>query len=536
MRYSHFASVGFGWLLFASVGWSDVRLPAVFGDHMVLQREAPVPVWGWADAGETVTVTVAGQTKTATAGADGKWSLALDPLKSGGEPLELTVAGKNSRTLKDILVGEVWVGSGQSNMEWAVQTALEAEQEIASATEPQIRLFKMKRRVSDQPEEDTEAAWSVCSPETIKTFSAAAYFFARELRKTVDAPFGLIQSAWGGTPAESWTPREALAADPGLKTLLDDWDRRMKDYPRVKAEYDREIAEFRAASEKAKAEGKPAPEAPDWPPLGPDHPHKPTSLWNGMIRPVVPFAIRGVIWYQGEANTDRPFQYRTLFPALIASWRKAWGAGDFPFLYVQIAGYGDPKPAPAESSWAALREAQEAALTVPNVGMISAIDIGESKDIHPKNKQEVGRRLARAALAKVYGKETPHEGPVFEEMKVEGEKARLSFRHADGGLKVRTPAPSPAAGSTPLGMVPPAELGAGVPRGFEIAGDDMKFAWADAMIDGSTVVLSSPKVPKPVAVRYAWADYTDVNLYNREGLPALPFRTDDWPWAKVKNR
>ena len=501
------ASVCFSWLLFASVGWSDVRLPAVFGDHMVLQRESPVPVWGWADMGETVTVSVAGQTKTTSAGADGRWMVKLDPLKPGADPVELTVAGKNSRTIKDVLVGEVWIGSGQSNMVWPVNRSLDHEKEIAAADQPQIRLFQVKNAVADAPKSDVEGSWSICSPESVPNFSAVAYFFGRELRKSLDVPVGLIQSAWGGTPAESWTTNATLAADPMLRPIQERWEKRMAEYPA------------------AKAEKKPEPPGPGWPPMGPDHPHQPSCLWNAMIHPLVPFAIRGAIWYQGENNADRAFQYRTLFPAMIKDWRAAWGAA-FPFFFVQLAAFKDPVAEPADAKWAELREAQTMALALPNTGQASAIDIGDPKDIHPKNKQEVGRRLALIALATTYGKGGVYSGPTYESKAVDNDKVRIKFSNVGGGL---IGAPSPSAKASGDGREAPL-------RGFAVAGEDRKFVWADAAIAGDAVVVSSPKVPKPVAVRYAWADYPEGNLTNKEGLPANPFRTDDWPGLTDKER
>ncbi len=510
------ASVCFSWLLFASVGWCDIRLPAVFGDHMVLQREAPVPVWGWADEGEVVTVSVAGQTKSATAGADGRWMVKLDPLKPGGDPVELTVVGKNTRTLKDVLVGEVWIGSGQSNMEWHVEKAADAEKEIAAAKWPAIRLFTAEKTVADEPKDDVKGTWAACSPETIPAFSAVLYYFGRELHRTLDVPVGLIHSSWGGTPAESWTTKETLAANPDLRPVQERWAKRMEEYPAARAVWDEAVGKHKAAVAQAKADKKPEPPGPGWPPMGPDHPHQPSCLWNGMIHPLVPFAIRGVIWYQGENNADRAFQYRTLFPAMIQDWRKAWGAGNFPFLFVQLAAFHDPKPEPADATWAELREAQTMTLALPATGQASAIDIGDPKDIHPKNKQEVGRRLAIIALKNAYGKmDVVWSGPMFESAKFDGDRVRIAFKHVGGGLASKD--------------------GAAV-KGFAIAGEDRKFVWADAAIDGPTVVVSSPKVAKPVAVRYAWADYPECNLMNKEGLPANPFRTDDWPGLTDKER
>ncbi len=509
------ASVSFVWLLFASVGWSDVRLPAVFGDHMVLQREAPVPVWGWADAGEAVTVSVGGQKKTTTSGADGRWSVTLDPLKAG-EPVELTVAGKTTRTFKDVLIGEVWIGSGQSNMAFTLDRAVDAAAEIAAAQFPKIRLFTVKRTTALEPQTDCEGSWSACSPETAKTFSAVAYFFGRELHRTLDLPVGLIHSSWGGTPAEAWTSRPALEAEPDFRPILDRRDQAVAAWPKAKAKHEQATAAWKAAAAKAKAEKKPAP-APPPEPAGPGNPHGASVLYNAMIAPLVPFAVRGAIWYQGEANAGRAFQYRKLLPAMIRDWRAAWGRGDFPFLIVQLANFKDAKPWPGDDDWAELREAQAMTLAAsPNTGLAVTIDIGEAKDIHPKNKQDVGRRLARVALAKTYGKDLVWTGPVYAAMKSDEGKLRLTFR-PEGG--------------------PPMAKGGGPLKGFAVAGEDKVFVWADAVIDGDAIVVSSPKVPKPVAARYAWASNPEgCNLVNAEGLPAPPFRTDDWPGVTDKNR
>jgi len=468
-----------------------VKLPAVIGDHMVLQRDMKVPIWGTADPGEKVTVTLGDRQAVATADADGRWMVRLDPLKAGG-PFEMTVAGSNRITLKDILVGEVWVCSGQSNMAMQVKTAANAHQEIAAANYPDIRLFTVARLVAAAPQSDTKGTWVACSPQTVGDFSAAAYYFGRHLHKELNVPIGLIHTSWGGTPAEAWTSRATLEADPDLKAIVDRWDQ--------------ELANARKAGSAAGNQQS----APKGRKAGGDlagSTDRPSSLYNGMIQPLIPYAIRGAIWYQGEANAGRAYQYRKLFPAMIQDWRKAWGQGDFPFLFVQLANYQPRKPEPADSAWAELREAQTMTLSLPKTGMAVIIDIGEGDNIHPKNKQDVGKRLALAALAIAYGRDIPYSGPMYDSMKIEGDKVRLTFRHVNGGLVAK----------------------GGVLKGFAIAGDDRKFVWADAKIDGDTVVVHSDKVAKPKAVRYAWADNPECNLYNKAGLPASPFRTDDWP-------
>ncbi len=489
--------------IFALPAAAAIKLPAVIGDGMVLQRDIKVPIWGTADPGEKVTVTLGDQKAAATADADGRWMVRLDPLKAGG-PFEMTVVGSNRITLKDILVGEVWVCSGQSNMAMAVKACANAAQEIAAADYPNIRLFTVSRTVAATPQSDTKGAWVHCSPETVPDFSAAAYYFGRHLYKELNVPIGLIHTSWGGTPAEAWTSRATLEADPDLKVIVDRWDDQIAKYRKTDSAAEpaaKPAARGKAA--KPAAGGKAAK-----PPTDPaTSPHRAAGLYNGMIHPLIPYAIRGAIWYQGESNAGRAYQYRKLFPAMIQDWRKAWGQGDFPFLFVQLANYQPRKPEPADSAWAELREAQTMTLSLPKTGMAVIIDIGEANDIHPKNKQDVGKRLARAALAIAYGKHIPYSGPMYDSMKIEGDAIRLTFKHVDGGLVAR----------------------GGELKGFAIAGDDRRFVWADAKIDGDTILVRSDKVAKPKAVRYAWADNPECNLYNKADLPASPFRTDDWP-------
>jgi len=491
-------------LLAASSAFADVKLPAVIGSNMVLQRGIKVPIWGTAEPGERVTVTFRDQRVSATADTQGRWLAKLKPLEPGG-PFEMTVAGKNTIALRNIMVGDVWVCSGQSNMEYSVQGLTNAQQEIAAADYPQIRLCYVKHVTAEQPLTGTEASWQVCAPATVPGFSAVAYLFARELHKELGVPVGLIGTYWGGSPAEAWTSRPTLEADPSLKAILDGWQQELANYQKAKASYDRQLAEWQQAADKAKAEGKPAPSKPN-PPGGPGW--QPASLYNGMIAPLLPYAIKGAIWYQGESNAGRAYEYRKLFPAMIQDWRRAWGQGDFPFLFVQLPNFMAVKPDPSESEWAELREAQLMTLSLRNTGMAVAIDVGEANDIHPKSKLDVSHRLALAALGTVYGRDVVYYGPIYRSMSVKGNQARLRFKHVGSGLVAK--------GGEPL-------------KGFAIAGEDRKFVWAEAKIEGNAVVVSSAQVPKPVAVRYAWADNPVCNLYNKAGLPASPFRTDDWP-------
>lgn len=437
----------------------------LFGDNMVLQRDLPVPVWGTADAGQKVTVRVGGKEKTATADATGRWKAVLDPLKAGG-PFELVVAADRTVTFRNVLVGEVWLCSGQSNMGWSVRLSANAEQEIAAASHPRIRLFSVARRESTSPQTDVQGAWQACSPATIPTFSAVAYYFGRALEKSLDVPIGLVHSSVGATRAQAWTPRAVLEGSPAFKDVFPQHER-----------------------EKTTAKGY--------------TPVEPSTLYNGMIAPLVPFAVRGVIWYQGEGNVGSPKMHETLFPALIRSWREAWGV-EFPFLFVQLASHLARKDAPVESYWAMLRESQRLALAVPKTAMAVAIDIGDANDIHPRNKQEVGRRLALAAEATVYGKDVVYSGPMAKSMKREGSRLRLSFDHVGGGLAFREDRAA----------------------GFAIAGEDRKFVWAEAKIEGNAVVVWSDAVAKPAMVQYGWADNPDCTLINKEGLPASPFQLD----------
>ena len=426
------------------------------------RQGAKVPVWGTANDGEKVTVKLQGQDVSTTA-KDGKWRVELAPLKAGG-PFELTIAGENTVTLKNILVGEVWIASGQSNMQWSVKQVGEPEQTIAGSANPEIRLFTVPRQGKPQPQSDVSGAWSECDPKTVPDFSAVAYFFGRDLQKQLKVPVGLISTNVGGTPAEAWTSRKALEANPALKSLVVD-----------------------PASNK---------------------PKDTSGLYNAMIHPLVPYAIRGAIWYQGESNADRAYEYRTLFPAMISDWRAAWGQGDFPFLLVQLAPFTAIVREPGESNWAELREAQLLATQVlPNVAMAVITDLGEERDIHPKRKAPVAARLALAARAVAYAEPVEFAGPAYYQQKVDGNRIVLEFKHVGGGLVAK---------DGPL-------------AGFTIAGADRKFVLAQAEIKGDTVIVSSPEVKEPLAVRFGWWNFPVVNLWNKAGLPASPFRTDDFP-------
>lgn len=644
---------------------NQLRLHAVFGNDMILQRGKPIPVWGWARPGEKVVVTLGDGRGEGAADARGRWHITLPAMQPGG-PLELLVKGDTADLCyTNILMGDVWLCSGQSNMEWTVKAAADAVAESAAANYPRIRHLLVPRVASATPKDDFSAQWTVCSPKTVGDFTAVGYYFARELFRTLDVPIGLIHSSWGGTPAEAWTDRDTLVADPVLKPTVDRVLAAADDEANLRRQYEKELAAWEAVAllkdpgnkgvEKGWAAadfddadwptmdlprpwdtlgmlidgavwfrravdipaawagkdltlnlgaiddfdityfdgrqiGATGPETPgawntprvytipgrlvrggrqvlavrvfdqsfaggfrgtvdqmclepadrsaqpislagDWkyqiefsvphretppapiPPLLPDHHCAASALYNSMIHPLAGVPIAGAIWYQGESNADRAEQYRSLLPALITSWRRRWGY-DFPFYIVQLANFRTRAPEPCESAWAELREAQLLTCNqVPDTGLAVTADIGDALDIHPANKQDVGRRLAYVALKRTYHKDIEHSGPVLESHRVEGDAVRLRFTHADG-LEIR-----------------------GDARGaFAIAGADQAWHWADAIVDGRDVVVRSPRVKSPVAVRYAWADNPPIVLYNRAGLPASPFRTDDWPMITAGRR
>jgi sialate O-acetylesterase len=502
-------SVLIGQLAFTATAIADVKMPAIFGDHMVLQRERKDKVWGTAEPGEEITVTIDKQTHKTKAGADGKWSASLDPLPAGG-PHTLAVKGKNSIKFEDVLVGEVWICSGQSNMQWSVNVSNDADLEKLAAKFPKIRLITVPNVGTQEPQSDFNGKWQPCSPETVGNFSAVGYFFGRQLHQTLDVPVGMINNAWGGSACEAWIRRDLLASDEKYKGLLDRWEVIEKNYPQAKADYDRKLADWKVAADKAKADGKSPPPQPPNPDGQMRGNSRPANIYNGALKPTIGYGIKGAIWYQGESNAGRAYQYRDMFPLMIKSWRDEWAIGDFSFYWVQLADFMAEKPEPADSSWAELREAQTMTMSrLPNTGEAVIIDIGEGRDIHPRNKQDVAKRLGRWALAKDYGIPVQHRSPTFKSMEVRENKAVLTFDFVGSGLY---------AFDTPE------------PRGFTIAGDDKKFFNAQAKIIGpNQVEVWCDKVSHPESVRYAWADNPICNLYSRDGLPVTPFRTDEWP-------
>lgn len=455
---------------------ADVRPAGIFSSDMVLQRHKDIVIWGWADKGERVSVTFNQQTKKTKTDASGKWKLVFPSMSAGG-PYEMKVQGKNVINFNNILIGDLWVCSGQSNMGMSVKNSNNATEEIAAANFPSIRLMSVPRNMPVKPVEDIQkASWKVCSPETVAGFSAVAYFFGRNVYNEVNVPIGLIHTSWGGTNVEAWTSLDYLT--------------KVDKYRNYESELDAAKTKLEEGAEV--------------------HPNKVhTSLYNGMIHPIINLPVKGVIWYQGESNGYEGILYRTLFPNMIKNWREKWNQPDLPFLFVQLANYKEAPEEPGDSNWGKLREAQLMTLAVPNTAMTVAIDVGDAKDIHPKDKQTVGYRLSRNALKLVYGKPVADSGPIFTSMRTEGDKITLSFKYVEGGLVAKDKY--------------------GYLRSFAIAGKDKKFYWAKAMIKDDQVVVYSDKVANPVAVRYAWAENPgDANLYNTEGFPASPFRTDEW--------
>ncbi len=651
-------------LIFVQPAFATVTVPSLIGDNMVLQAGKKVRIWGWADPQESITVEFANEKASAVADSKGHWQVFVGPMKSGG-PFVLTIKGSNTLTIQNVLVGEVWVCSGQSNMEWPLVNTTGATEVIAQANFPEIRLFTVPKKTSGTPLDNVEGRWVVASPEQVGQFSAVAYYFGRELNQKLKIPVGLIHTSWGGTPAEAWTSREALST-PELQPILDRYDLSLKDIPDRKKAFEQQLAAwvkenlytdegnkgeslgyadpktsttdwqqmnlpqfFETAGLKidgatwvrkevelpASWAGKPlllklgaiddydttyfngqkvggigietpnsytvhrryqvpaelvkggrnviavrvfdsageggfgsgemllapmevdiapislrgswsykiesglTPKAPDWGSRpeapGPGNQNSPTVLYNAMLAPLFPYAVRGAIWYQGESNSGRAFQYRTLFPTMIRNWRTSWADDDFPFYFVQLANWQPMKPEPGDCEWAELREAQTLTLREPKTGMAVTIDIGETNDIHPRNKLDVGHRLALWALANTYNQKLEFSGPLFKSFSIKGNEIRLKFDHARSGLKTSEGGPV---------------------KGFAIAGEDRRFVWAEAQIDGDEIVVSSKDVAKPVAVRYAWADNPVTNLYNKSGLPAAPFRTDDWPGVTVSRK
>lgn len=493
---------------------ADVTLAPVFGDHAVLQRDRPLLVWGAAAAGEEVVVTFADRRASVVTPAGGRWEVTLDAVPAGG-PFELVAAGRTRAVARDVLVGEVWLCSGQSNMQMTVAGVRDAEAARKAADRPSIRMFTTAYRAAAAPAREAAGAWVVASPDTVGAFSATAWFFGRELHAALDVPVGLVVSSVGGTLAEAWTPPDAVEAEPLLAAM---WARVTKplagfDRAAAQAKFEKAWRKWKQEADSDRRAGRPPPPEPTEPVDPRAGLGFPGSLWHGMVAPLVPLALRGVVWYQGESNAPRAAQYQVLLPTLVKAWRRAFRRDDLPFHVVQLANFGRPAPSGLASPWAELREAQRlTAQALPHVGLAVTIDIGEDADIHPKNKQEVGRRLALIARHAEYGQaDVEPSGPTLRAHRVEKGRVVLEFDHAGAGL------------ATSDGRDP---------EGFAVASAKGEFVPARARIEGATVVVSSPRVPHPVAVRYAWADAPEAaTLVGPTGLPASPFRTDDRPWV-----
>ena len=476
-------------LLTGLVARADVTVSTLFSDHMVIQRDLAAPVWGQATAGEEVTVTLGAASSKATADAQGKWSLKLPAQAANAKPQELTIKGKNTVTIKDVLVGDVWICSGQSNMEWNLGSC-NAPEDVAAADHPWLRRIKFQHVSLAKPSMQVPGSWENCTPQSAGGFTAVGYYFANRIHKEAGVPIGLLDDNWGGCLIEPWIPVEGYALEPSLAPFLDEVKKREA-------------------------------EAANLPENAPGEAGKPATMYNGMLHCVVPFAIKGALWYQGESNGGEGDSYAAKMRALIGGWRKIWNQGDFPFYYVQLANFEKVNNDPAGGDgWARHRMAQLQSLSIPKTGMAVIIDIGDGPDIHPKNKFDVGERLAAWALRDEYGKkDLVPSGPLYKEAKFEGNKAVISFNYTGKGLMV----------GKKNGRQPTEAVANGTLQRFAIAGADQKWVWGQAVIEGDKVVVTSPEVAQPVAVRYAFAMHPEgCNLYNQEGFPASPFRTDNW--------
>ena len=473
---------------FAGHAHADVQLPGIISDHMLLQRDMPARIFGKAQPGEAVTVAFRGQTVQTITDPSGRWEVWMQPL-SPGAPATMTITGTNTITIADVLVGDVWIGSGQSNMQWAVRQSDNPDAEIAAAKFPQIRLFYVPRKTSAVPVDDVDAKWVVCSPETISEFSAVLYYFGRQMHQDLKVPMGLIHSSWGGTPIASWISGPSLVGNTRLEPFLSYWQNAIRLFPVNQARFELALKKWEASGSQG-----PRPGAP----LGPGHAHEPTSLYNAMIAPLAKYTIKGALWYQGETEAGRAqgHIYGEALMTLVQDWRRAFAQGDFPFYWVQLANYAN---AAKNGHWMRVQEGQVKATALRNTGVAIINDIGTPKDIHPRNKQDVGWRLAMLAQSR-------GGSPQYRQFTRDGTAIRIWFENAGKTLKTR---------------------GDGMLSGFQIAGSDGKYVPATARIDGATVVVSSPDVPVPQSVRYAWDYNPDANLVGATGLPVSAFRTDE---------
>jgi sialate O-acetylesterase len=490
---------------------AEIKLPAIFGSHMVLQQNLANPVWGWEIPGAGVTVSFAGQKKTAIADKDGKWTVKLDPVPASATPQKVEItSGNQTVVLEDVLVGEVWVCSGQSNMGFPLRGDWNGDLEAAASNLPNLRLIRVPQVGTQEIQKDFKGEWKASNPETAAGFSAVGFLFGRYIHQIVNVPVGLIDNAWGGSAAEAWIRRERLEQDPRFALLMENTRKTeaQKQSPAAQTEYEEALEKHKEVAAKAKAEGKPAPRPPQSPAAWLSGNQRPANIFNGVLSPTIGFGIKGAIWYQGESNSGRAYEYRELFPFLIQEWRREWNQGEFPFYWVQLADFMAESPTPGDSTWAELRESQTKTMALPNTGQAVITDLGEGRDIHPKNKHDVAARLVRWALAKDYGIKIPYRSPEFKKLEIQGSKAVVSIDCFGSSLR-------------------PFDVLEAV--GFAVCGEDKVWHFAKGKVVGTDKVeLECDKVPAPIAVRYAWANNPVCNLASQEGLPLTPFRTDDF--------
>jgi sialate O-acetylesterase len=499
---------------FTPFGRAELKLPAIFGDHMVLQQKQSNPVWGWDTPGTKVTVTFSGQTKSATAGGDGRWEVKLDPVTANAIPQVIAIAGTTKRDLQDVLVGEVWMCSGQSNMGFQLNSDWNGDIEAAASDLPNLRLIKVPNVGTQELQNDFKGEWRASNAESARGFSAVGFFYGRYLHNILKVPVGLIDNAWGGSAAEAWVRRSSLEKDPRFKTLMEATAKREADLqsPKAKEDFEKQTAQWKENVEKLKAAGlKPGqqlPRAPQSPDAWLKGNARPGNIFNGVMAPTLGYGIKGVIWYQGESNASRAWEYAQLFPTMIEQWRAEWKQGDFPFYWVQLADFKPEKAEPGDSDWAELREAQTKTMKLPNTGQCVITDLGEAKDIHPKNKHDVAARLVRWALVKDYGMKFAYRSPEFSKLEINGNKAVVTLDMFGSALR-------------------PFDVQEAV--GFAVCGEDKVWQWAKGkLLANNKVEVTCDKVPAPIAVRYAWSDNPVANLFSNEGLPVTPFRTDDF--------
>ena len=487
---------------------AELKLPAIISDHMVLQQKQANPIWGWDTAGTKISVTFSGQTKTAEADADGKWTVRLDAVPANAQPQTLVIEGTTKREIQDVLVGEVWMCSGQSNMGFQLKEDWNGDLEALASKLPNLRLIKVPQVGTQESKTDFNGAWKASVQDSAAGFSAVGLLFGRYLHEILEVPVGLIDNSWGGSAAEAWVRRSSLESDSRFALLMENTAKKEADLQSQKAEddYAAAVEKHNAAVETAKAEGKPAPRAPQSPKSWLTGNQRPGNIFNGIVHPTLGYGLKGVIWYQGESNAGRAHEYRELFPFMIAQWRKEWAQGDFPFYWVQLADFNPEAAKPGDSTWAELREAQTKTMQLPNTGQAVIIDLGEGRDIHPRNKHDVAARLVRWALVKDYGFTLPFRSPEYQSLQIEGAKATVTLDCFGSFLR-------------------PFDVEAAV--GFALCGEDKVWQPAKGKVVGKNKVeVTSDAVPVPIAVRYAWADNPVCNLFSNDGLPITPFRTD----------